>query len=134
MLDEVRMHYELLPEYQSSTGSGNGDIYIYVSPNNQWEYHDPEVNDTWWYKVMHIDLNNFRTRTEKTNILNSADGDPYGQQEWNPAFEFDWQTLTYCIVIKIGNISQATPIVREVRLQYQLKGKTNNVYDLQNNS
>lgn len=125
MLDEVRMHYELLPEYQSSTGSWNWDIDIYVSPNNQWEYHDPTVNDTWWWHVMHIDLNNFRTRTEKVNALNSL-------QEWSPAFEFDWQTLTYCIVITIGNISQATPIVREVRFQYQLKGKTNNVYDLQN--
>lgn len=125
MLDEVRMHYELLPEYQSSTGSWNGDIDIYVSPNNQWEYHDPTVNDTWWWHVMHIDLNNFRTRTEKVNALNSL-------QEWSPAFEFDWQTLTYCIVITIGNISQATPIVREINLRYQLKGKTNNVYDLQN--
>lgn len=42
MLDEVRMHYELLPLYQSSSGSGNGDIDIYVSPNNQWNMHDPE--------------------------------------------------------------------------------------------
>ena len=125
MLDEVRLHYELLPEYLSSSGSGNGDIDIYVSPNNQWEYHDPTVNDTWWYHVMHIDLNNFRTRTEKTNRLNNLNA-------WNPEFEFDWQTLTYCIVIQKWSTNQATPIVRELNMTYQLKGKTNNIYWIQN--
>ena len=126
MLDEVRIHYELLPEYQSSSGSGNGDIDIYVSPNNQWEYHDPTVNSTWWWHVMHIDQNNFRTRTEQINRFNSL-------QEGMPAFEFDWQTITYCIVINKGSTNQATPILREINLRYQLKGKTNNIYWIQNN-
>lgn len=126
MLDEVRIHYELLPEYQSSSGSGNWDIDIYVSPNNQWEYHDPTVNSTWWWHVMHIDQNNFRTRTEQINRFNSL-------QEGMPAFEFDWQTITYCIVINKGSTNQATPILREVNLRYQLKGKTNNIYWIQNN-
>jgi len=125
MLDEVRMHYELLPEYQSSTGSGNGSIDIYVSPNNSWRNHDPESDSTWRRHVMHIDGTNFRTRTEQINALNSVNA-------WAPAFEFDWQTITYCIIIKNGSISQATPIVRELRLQYQLKGKTNNIYEIQN--
>lgn len=125
MLDEVRMHYELLPEYQSSTGSGNGSIDIYVSPNNSWRNHDPESDSTWRRHVMHIDGTNFRTRTEQINSLNSVNA-------WAPAFEFDWQTLTYCIIIKNGSISQATPIVREINLRYQLKGKTNNIYEIQN--
>lgn len=125
MLDEVRMHYELLPLYQSSDGTGNWSIDIYVSPNNQWEYHDPEVNSTWWWHIHHIDQNNFRTRTEQINSLNSL-------QEWSPAFEFDWQTITYCIVIKNGSTSQATPILREINMRYSLKWKTNNIYDIQN--
>lgn len=123
MLDEVRMHYELLPEYQSADGTGNGSIDVYVSPNNQRKYHDPTVNSLWWYHVMHIDGTNFKTRTEQINALNSMDS-------WAPAFEFDWQTLTYCIVIRIGTIDEATPIVRELNLRYQLKGKTNNVYEI----
>ena len=123
MLDEVRMHYELLPEYQSADGTGNWSIDVYVSPNNQRKYHDPTVNSLWWYHVMHIDGTNFKTRTEQINALNSMDS-------WAPAFEFDWQTLTYCIVIKVGTIDEATPIVRELNLRYQLKGKTNNVYEI----
>jgi len=71
MLDEVRLHYELLPEYQSSTGAGNGSIDIYVSPNNSRQHHDPDVNSTGWWHVMHIDGQNFRTRTEQINALNS---------------------------------------------------------------
>ena len=125
MLDEVRMHYELLPEYQSSTGSGNGSIDVYVSPNNSWRNHDPEEDGTWWWHIMHIDWQNFKTRTEQINALNSMNS-------WAPAFEFDRQTITYCIVIKNWSISQATPIVREINLRYHLKGKTNNVYELQN--
>jgi hypothetical protein len=33
-------------------------------------------------------------------------------------------------VIRIGTIDEATPIVRELNLRYQLKGKTNNVYEI----
>lgn len=72
---------------------------------------------------MHIDSTNYKTRTEQINRLNSMDNGA-------PAFEFDRQTITYCIVIKKGTIAQATPIVRELNLRYQLKGKTNYVYEI----
>lgn len=59
--------------------------------------------------------------------------------DWTPAFEFDWETITYCIVIRKWwyenenedtSTAKRTPIVREVNLRYNLKGKVNNVYEI----
>lgn len=119
MLDEVRMNYELNPLTQE-----NGSIDIYVSPNNLWVNTDPEYQPDWWYKVMHIDQTNAWTRTEKTNLFNNL-------ESWDSAFKFDWQTITYCIVIKTNNSEiHATPIVRQLDLEYHTKWKTNKVYNI----
>jgi hypothetical protein len=127
ILDEIRLHFELNPLITNSQDAW--DIDVYVSPNNLWHNVDPEENSTWWYKVLHIDWTknnqNRITRFEISNRLNNLNN-------WNPAFEFDWETITYCVVIKRGsNNAQWTPIVREVNMVYHTKGKTNNIYDLQ---
>lgn len=127
MLDEVRLHFELNPLISNSQDAW--DIDVYVSPNNMWKNVNPESDSTWWYKVMHIDgtksSQNRKTRYEKTNQLNNLNS-------WSPAFEFDRETITYCVVItRWSNNAQRTPVVREVQMQYHLKGKTNNIYDIQ---
>ena len=123
MLDEVRLHYELNDVDDAKNNPGTIDVY--VSPNNLWRHRDPEANPNGWYKVMHIDKESINTRFEISNQLNNLMN--------TPAFEFDWETITYCVVIKRGkNDAQRTPIVREVNLRYHLKGKTNYVYELNN--
>ena len=123
MLDEIRCHYELNDVDDAKNNPGTIDIY--VSPNNLWRHRDPEANPNGWYKVMHIDKDSINTRFEISHQLNNLMG--------TPAFEFDRQTITYCVVIKRGTSSaQWTPIVREVNLRYHLKGKTNYVYELNN--
>ena len=121
MLDEIRLNYELNPDTDDTWS-----IDIYVSPNNLWRGTDPET-DEWWYKVMHIDNTNWETRTERTNLFNNLDG-------WESAFKFDWQTITYAIVIKQEEWTHATPIVRQIDLRYHTKDKTNNVYNIKNPS
>lgn len=125
MLDEIRCHFELNPLITDSQNAW--DIDIYVSPNNTRKNVDPEADSTWWYKVMHIDWasgsQNRNTRFEITKALNNLN--------WTPAFEFDRETITYCVVIKRGsNNAQRTPIVREVNMIYHIKWKTNNIYDI----
>lgn len=121
MLDEVRCHYEL--NNIDDAEDNPWEIDIYVSPNNLWRNADPEADSTGRYKVMHIDEKSINTRFEITNPLNNL--------EWTPAFEFDWQTITYCVVISRGTSSaEWTPIVREIQLMYTLKGKTNNIYNI----
>lgn len=125
ILDEVRCHFELNPLISSSQNAW--DIDIYVSPNNTWRNVDPETDSTWWYKVMHIDWSNSNqnrnTRFEITKALNNLN--------WTPSFEFDWETITYCIVIKRwASNAQWTPIVREVNMIYHIKWKTNNIYNI----
>lgn len=119
MLDEIRLNYELNPNT-----TGNGSIDIYVSPNNLWKDTSPNspASDKWW-KVMHIDQTNAGTRTEKSNLFNDLD-------EWKSAFKFDWQTITYAIVITRWTEKKATPIVRQIDIKYHTKDKTNNVYDI----
>ena len=124
MLEEVRLHFELNPLISSSQNAW--DIDIYVSPNNTRRHVNPEIDDEWWYHVMHIDgsssSQNRKTRWERTNVLNNLN-------EGNPAFSFDWETITYCVVInRWSSSAEWTPIVREVKLSYKLKGKTNNIY------
>lgn len=121
MLDEIRMNFEL----NQLAGNNNGTIDVYVSPNNRWEDTDPDSwEDDKWIKVMHIDKNSLGTRTEKSNTFNDL---------WSnsgSAFKFDWQTITYAIVIKRWSQEKATPIVREIDIKYHSKDKTNNVYDI----
>lgn len=83
---------------------------------------------------MHIDgkasNQNRNTRYEKTSALNKLDNG-------SPAFEFDRETITYCVVITRATlpdngIAQWTPVVREVNLIYHTKEKSNNVLDLKN--
>jgi hypothetical protein len=47
-------------------------------------------------------------------------------------FNFDWQTITYAIVITRGSETHATPIVREITMLYTPKGKANNTFNLHN--
>ena len=132
MIDEIRLHFELNPLIASSQNAW--DIDVYLSPNNSWKNVDPEIDDTGRWHVIHIDWDstkqNRSTRYEKISALNKLDG-------WSPAFEFDRETITYCVVIKRWTlpdegIAQWTPIVREVNLIYHTKEKTNNILELKN--
>lgn len=119
MLDEIRLNYELNP-LTSSTGS----IDVYVSPNNLWRDTHTFTQANWWYHAMHIDQTNAWTRTEKSNLFNDM-------WTWDASsFKFDWQTITYAIVIKQNTSTHATPIVRQIDINYHTKDKVNNVYDI----
>ena len=130
MLDEVRLNYELNP-----LTNYNGEIDIYVSPNNLWKNTHTFTEANNWYHVMSIKQRNGKTRTEKSNLFNDLGN---GQES---SFKFDWQTITYAIVITRydapNNPSEtqlaaqrATPIVRQIDLRYHTKDKVNNVYDI----
>jgi len=120
MLDEIRLHYELNPLPNVT----NWTIEIFVSPNNLWRSTDIVGNGSdWWYKVMEITQTNLGTRTERTNLFNDL-------QSWDSSFRFDWQTITYAIRITLGSTSEATPIVRQLDINYHVKDKTNNVYNI----
>ena len=121
MLDEIRLNYELNP-----LTSLNGEIDVYVSPNNLWRETDP--TSEWWYHVMHISQVNGETRTERSNLLNNLWYDS------ESAFTFDRQTITYAIKITVWEAAQATPIVRQIDVKYHTKDKVNNVYNLKNPS
>lgn len=119
MLDEIRLNYELNP-----LTDFNWEIDIYVSPNNLWRDTQHFVEASNWYHVMHIDQTNGKTRTEKSNLFNDL-------WVWKESsFKFDWQTITYAIVITRWEETHATPIVRQIDLRYHTKDKTNNVYDI----
>jgi hypothetical protein len=119
MLDEIRLNYEMNPHTNQ-----NGSIDVYVSPNNtRWDTHTfTEAN--WWYHAMHIDQTNAWTRTEKSNLFN----DMWGND--GSSFRFDWQTITYAIVINLWNEDEATPIVRQIDIKYHTKDKVNKVYTI----
>jgi hypothetical protein len=119
MLDEIRLNYELNP-----LTNFNWEIDIYVSPNNLWRNTQHFTEASYWYHVMHIDQTNGKTRTEKSNLFN----DLWAWKE--SSFKFDWQTITYAIVITRWEETHATPIVRQIDLRYHTKDKTNNVYDI----
>lgn len=119
MLDEIRLNYELNPLTDE-----NGSIDIYVSPNNLWRNTQHFTEASYRFKVMHIDQTNGKTRTEKSNLFN----DLWAWKE--SSFKFDWQTITYAIVITRWEETHATPIVRQIDLRYHTKDKTNNVYDI----
>ena len=129
VIDEIRCHFELNPLIDDDDNAG--DIDIYLSPNNKWRDVDPDRDDTGWWHVFHIDgdssKQNRNTRFEKVWKLNNLNN-------WNPAFDFDRETITYCVVIRKGESNaKRTPIVREVSVKYHLKGKTNDVYEITNN-
>jgi len=120
MLDEIRLNFELNP-----LTTDNWEIIVFVSPNNLWKDTDP----TWdwsdnWYQVMTIRQDSSGTRTEKSSLLNQL------WPDGKPAFTFDWQTITYAIVIYRWDQEQATPIVRQIDIKYHCKDKVNNVYDI----
>lgn len=120
MLDEIRLHYELNPLSWVS----NWTIEIFVSPNNLRESTDIDWDWTdWRYKVMEINQTNVGTRTERTELFNDL-------QNGNSAFRFDWQTITYAIRITLGSTHEATPIVRQIDINYHTKDKTNKVYNI----
>ena len=131
MLDEIRLNYELNPLTRY-----NGTIDIYVSPNNLWKNTHTFTESNNWYHAMHIEQRNGKTRAEKSNLFNDL-----GSWEGS-SFKFDWQTITYAIVIKrykapSNNPSDtqldaqhATPIVRQLDIKYHCKDKVNNVYDI----
>ena len=73
---------------------------------------------------MHLSQTNAGTRTERSEALNNfINGMP-------SAFWFDWQTITYAIVITRGSEENATPIVRQIDMNYHVKDKVNQVYDI----
>lgn len=120
MLDEIRLHYELNPLAWVT----NWTIEVFVSPNNLWRSTDIVWDGTdWWRKVMEISQTNVWTRTERSNLFNNL-------AWWDSAFKFDWQTITYAIRITLGSTSEATPIARQIDINYHIKDKTNNVYDI----
>lgn len=118
MLDEIRLNYELNPNTNDTW-----TIDIYVSPNNLWKSTSSFTQANNWRHVMSITNTNKWTRTERTELLNNL-------QNGNPAFWFDWQTITYAIVIKQWTSTHATPIVRQIDINYHTKDKTNNIYNI----
>lgn len=72
---------------------------------------------------MEIKQRNWKTRAEKSNLFNDL-------QSWQSSFKFDWQTITYAIVIKVWTTDTATPIVRQLDILYHCKDKINEVYTI----
>ena len=133
MLDEIRMNFELNP-----LTNYNGTIDIYVSPNNLWKSTSSFTKANNWYHAMHITQDSAGTRTEKSNLLNDL---AWSGSNKDSSFKFDWQTITYAVVItrytppanpseRQEEAVKATPIVRELNIRYHCKDKTNNVYDI----
>ena len=118
MLDEIRMNFEL-----NSLTDENWTVDVYVSPNNLWKSTSEFTKANNWWHVMHITQDSAWTRAEKSNAFNNLDG-------WESAFKFDWQTITYAIVITRWAEPKATPIVRQLDIKYHCKDKINNVYDI----
>ena len=128
MLDEVRLNFELNPNIDPSDYSSDAEPYgtidIYVSPNNLRKNTHTFTQANHWYKVMSIRKTSAWTRCEKSNLLNDL-GTNNGS-----SFKFDWQTLTYAIVITRWAEDLVTPIVRQIDIKYHCKDKVNNVYDI----
>ena len=122
MLDEIRMNFELNP-----LTTGNGTIDVYVSPNNLWKSTSEFTEANNWYHAMHIDQDSAWTRTERSNLFNDLWWTSSNKQS---SFKFDWQTITYAIVINRWTEYEATPIVRQLDIRYHCKDKVNNVYDI----
>lgn len=130
MLDEIRLNYELnpLPGVWNNTGT----IDIYVSPNNLWKNTHTFTEANGWYHAMSIKNTYKWTRTQKSNLFNNLGWTQ--SSEWTKKSSFtqmwDWQTITYAIVINQSTNTHATPIVRQIDIKYHCKDKINNVYDI----
>ena len=134
IVDEIRCHFEL-----NNLKKNNGDymvdsdnlgtIDIYLSPNNTWQHSDPDIDPKWWWHVMTLDGRSRETRYESIQKLSQL---PIDENTFTPpVFEYDRETITYCIIIRRGtNDAQWTPIVREVYIKYHTKGKTNKIYSI----
>lgn len=122
MLDEVRLNYELNPNAWNNVWT----IDIYVSPNNLRKSTSSFTEANWWYHAMSITNRSKWTRTEKSNLLNNM----WNSSKSSFANMWDWQTITYAIVMWQSSSTHATPIVRQIDLRYHVKDKTNNVYDI----
>lgn len=121
MLDEIRLNFELNP--------GTNDVWtidIYVSPNNLWKSTSSFTESNGRYHAMSITSDSKWTRTEKSNLLNNM----WNSSKSSFANMWDWQTITYAIVMRQSEPTNATPIVRQIDLRYHVKDKTNNVYDI----
>lgn len=129
MLDEIRLNYELNPNVTINNNNDVWTIDIYVSPNNLWKSTSSFTEANWWYHVMEITNRSRWTRTEKSNLLNDLGG-VLSNKKSSFANMWDWQTITYAIVIKQNKNTHATPIVRQIDLRYHVKDKVNNVYDI----
>ena len=121
----VKNAHETNPEFDAKT------YVVWKKVSWVWKWvvrwsEAPSLEDDWWYKAMHIDQRNWKTRAEKSNLLNDM-----GKKDGS-SFKFDWQTITYAIKITRWEEEKATPIVREIRLAYHCKDKVNNVYDITN--
>jgi hypothetical protein len=128
MLDEIKLNFELNPNINESQYPSSSQPYwtidVYVSPNNLWKDTNPSSDGSDnWFKVLSITKDSKWTRTEKSNLFNDL-------QQWESAFKFDWQTITYAIVITRWAEHKATPIVRQIDIKYHTKDKVNNVYDI----
>ena len=121
MLDEVRLNFELNPNTNNVW-----TINIYVSPNNLWKSTSSFTEANGWYHAMSITSDSKWTRTEKSNLLNNM----WNSSKSSFANMWDWQTITYAIVMWQSSSTHATPIVRQIDLRYHVKDKTNNVYDI----
>ena len=122
MLDEVRLNFELNPNAWNNVWT----INVYVSPNNLWKSASSFTEANGWYHAMSITRNSKWTRTEKSNLLNNM----WNSSKSSFANMWDWQTITYAIVMWQSTSTHATPIVRQIDLRYHVKDKTNNVYDI----
>lgn len=113
--------------YRVSNGDV-GTIDIYLSPNNTWQNADPTVDSTGRWHVMTLGGINRETRFETMQKFSQL---PTTNGYTAPVFEYDRETITYCIVIRRGSsTAQWTPVVREVYIAYHTKGKTNEIYDI----
>lgn len=128
MLDEVRLGFELNPRINESQYASDSQPYwtidVYVSPNNLRKDTNPSSDGSdYWYKVISITKDSKWTRTEKSALFNNL-------QQWSSSFRFDWQTITYAIVITRWSEPRVTPIVRQIDIRYHCKDKIDNVYNI----
>lgn len=134
IIDEIRCHFEMNNLKDDDwdyliNGGDLGTIDVYLSPNNTRQYSDPTMDDTGWWHVMTLDWTSRETRYEGMQKFSQLPKNSNGYTD--PVFEFDRETITYCVVIRRWKTkAQWTPVVREIYLNYHTKGKTNEIYDI----
>ena len=100
----------------------NGTIDIYVCGNREWN----SMNDSAWVKIAHIDQNDadFGDQTswwwyEIGTCVHRFDN----AGDWS--FMQDRQVIEYKVVIKTWENSNASPVLRSLLFNYDVKEKTN---------